>query len=113
MRTDLKSFQASGDIRNQPVQGQPSAYGVLRTRDSVVSIAAVNKTYGDLTSALPLGGLRSIGPASVFVYPNADLSAIMAQSGWSLTLRRREARPGIISTTFPVQSITLLAVPQL
>ena len=75
------TFQAAEDSPDQAAQDQLSTDGPLRVRDRVVSIGVTNKTYGDRTSTLPLADLRSNGPTSVFVDTNANLNAIMAQSG--------------------------------
>ena len=72
----------------------------------------INKTYGDLTATLSLDNLTPKGSTQVFLYSNANLAAIVAQSSLTVTPPSGGATASTISTTFPAQSITLLVVPQ-
>ena len=42
-------------------------HGALRTSDGVVTVVAVNKTYGDLTATLSLANLTPNGTAKTFL----------------------------------------------
>ena len=92
-------------------QGQLAVYGALRTTDSMVTVAVINKTYGDLTATLSLDNLTSSGPAKVYLYSNANLAGIVAQPNVTVTPPSSGGTASTISTTFPAHSITLLVVP--
>jgi hypothetical protein len=94
-------------------QSKLSVYGALRSADNAVTVVVINKTYGDLTATLSLDNLTSSsGSAQVFLYSNANLAAIVAQSPLTVTPPSGGGTASTISTTFPAQSITLLVVPQ-
>jgi hypothetical protein len=92
-------------------QAQLSVYGAQRTSDGAVTIVVINKTYGDLSSTLTLPNLTPTGPAKVYLYSNANLSAIVAQPAQTLTPPVSPATADTLTMTFPAQSITLLVVP--
>jgi hypothetical protein len=77
-----------------------------------VTVVVINKTYGDLTATLSLDNLTPNGSTQVFLYSNANLGAIVAQSPLTVTPPSGGGTASTISTTFPAQSITLLVVPQ-
>ena len=92
-------------------QGQLSVYGALRTSDNNYTIVVINKTYGDLTStALPRQLAAMDGPAKVFLYSNANLSSIVAQTPIAVA-PPASGTTSTITTAFPAQSITLFIVP--
>jgi hypothetical protein len=93
-------------------QSQLSVYGALRSTDQAVTVVVINKTYGDLTATLSLDNLAPNGSAQVFLYSNANLGAIVAQSPLTVTPPSGGGTASTISSTFPAQSITLLVVPQ-
>ena len=93
-------------------QSQLSVYGALRSTDQAVTVVVINKTYGDLTATLSLDNLTPNGSTQVFLYSNANLGAIVAQSPLTVTPPSGGGTASTISTTFPAQSITLLVVPQ-
>jgi cytolysin (calcineurin-like family phosphatase) len=95
-------------------QGQLSVYGALRTSDNAVTVVVINKTYGDLTSSLSLANLTPNGTtAKAFLYSNANLAAIVAQTPVTITPPAAGGTTSTISSyTFPAQSITLFVVPQ-
>jgi hypothetical protein len=98
---------------NSKAQNQLSVYGALRSTDQAVTVVVINKTYGDLTATLSLDNLApNGGSAQVFLYSNANLAAIVAQSPLTVTPPSGGGTASTISTTFPAQSITLLVVPQ-
>ncbi len=94
-------------------QGQLSVYGALRTADDMVTVVVINKTYGDLTSVLSLANLTPNGTAKVYVYSNANLNAITAQAGLTVTPPAPSSTTSTLTATFPAQSITLLVIPKL
>jgi hypothetical protein len=94
-------------------QSQLSVYGALRSTDQAVTVVVINKTYGELTATLSLDNLASSsGSAQVFLYSNANLAAIVAQSPLTVTPPSGGGTASTLSTTFPAQSVTLLVVPQ-
>jgi hypothetical protein len=93
-------------------QGALSVYGALRTADHAVTVVVINKTYGDLTDTLSLANLTPNGPATSFLYSNANLAAIVAQPNVPVTPPAAGSTTSTLSTTFPAQSITILVVPQ-
>jgi len=94
-------------------QSQLSVYGALRSADQAVTVVVINKTYGDLTATLSLNNLSSASTtAQVFLYSNANLAAIVAQSPLTVTPPSGGGTTSTISTTFPAQSITLFVLPQ-
>jgi hypothetical protein len=91
-------------------QGKLSVYGALRTSDNKVTLVVINKTYGNLTSALSVKGLpATTTSAQAFLYSNANLNAIVAQPAVVVTPGSGGAA-STISSTFPAQSITVLVM---
>ncbi len=91
-------------------QGKLSVYGALRTKDNMVTLVVINKTYGDLTSTLSLKNLpATTTSAQAYLYSNANLNAIVAEPNATVTPGAGGAA-STISTTFPAQSITLLVM---
>jgi hypothetical protein len=95
-------------------QGQLSVYGAVRASDNAVTVVVINKTYGELTSTLSLEGLPStVTSAQAFLYSNANLKAIVAQTAATVKPPASAGKPSTIANyTFPAQSITLFVVPQ-
>jgi len=92
-------------------QSKLAVYAATRTADNTATIMVINKTYGDLTSALSLANLTPAGPAKVFLYSNANLAAIVAQPALTVTAPVSPATTSTLAATFPAQSITLLVIP--
>ncbi len=93
-------------------QGKLSVYGAVRTKDNMITLVVINKTYGDLTSTLSVNNLpAAVTSAQAFLYSNANLSAIVAQPNVTVTPPSGSSTASTISTTFPAQSITLLVMP--
>ena len=84
-------------------QGRLSVYGAKRTSDGALTVMVVNKTFGDLTSALSLAHGNGASVAKRFVYSNADLKAIVAGPDVKL-------KAGLATITFPAASVTLRVV---
>jgi hypothetical protein len=93
-------------------QGKLSVYGALRTKDDMVTVVVLNKTYGDLTAPLSLANLTPGGPAKVFLYSNAHLAGIVAQPDLVVTAPTGGSTTSTITTTFPAQSITVFVIPK-
>jgi Glycoside hydrolase family 44 len=93
-------------------QGQLSVYGALRSSDNTVTVAVINKTYGELTSQVSLANLVPSGKAKVYQYSNANLGTIVALPGLTVTPPASGSTTSTVSATFPAQSITLLVVPK-
>jgi hypothetical protein len=93
-------------------QGQLSVYGALRTSDNSYTIVVLNKTFGDLTSTVSLAHHTAAAneTAKVYLYSNANLSSIVAQTSIAVT-PPASGTTSAITTTFPAQSITLFIVP--
>jgi len=93
-------------------QGKLSVYGALRTKDNMVTVVVINKTYGDLSSTLSLQNLTPDGPALAFLYSSAHLAGIVAQPNVTVTPPASGGTTSTLSTTFPAQSITILIIPK-
>jgi hypothetical protein len=103
---DMAISSVSGD------QGKLSVYGALRTKDNMVTVVVINKTYGDLTSTLSVDNLpASVTSAQSFLYSTGNLAAIVAQANVPVTPASGSSTASTISTKFPAQSITLLVMP--
>ena len=94
-------------------QSKLSVYGALRTADNSLTVIVINKTYGDLTSAISLENLTANGAAKVWLYSNANLSAIVAQPDLTVTAPAAGSTISVLTTTFPAQSITILVIPKM
>ena len=94
-------------------QGTLSVYGAVRSSDGAVTIVVINKTYGALTSTVSLENYpeTTAGTAASFLYSNANLGAIVAQAGVTITPPASGGTTSTIAATFPAQSITLLVAP--
>jgi hypothetical protein len=92
-------------------EGSLSIYGALRTSDNAVTVMVINKTYADQTQTLSLANVKASGPAKAYLYSNANLAAIVPQANIAVTAGSGSS-PSALSTTFPAQSITLIAIPQ-
>ena len=93
-------------------QGKLSVYGAMRSKDNVLTIIVINKTYGDFTSTLSLDNFTASGPAQAFLYSSANLKAIASQPGLTVTAPSGASTTSTLSTTFPAQSISLLVIPK-
>ena len=93
-------------------QGKLSIYGALRSKDNMLTVVVINKTYGDFTTTLSLANFAANGPAQSFLYSNANLNAIVAQPNLTVTAPAGGSTTSTLSTTFPAQSITIVIVPK-
>ena len=93
-------------------QGKLSVYGALRTKDNMLTIVVINKTYGDFTNTISLANFTASGPAQAFLYSDTNLTAITAQPNVPVTAPASGSTTSTLSATFPAQSITILIVPK-
>lgn len=82
-------------------QSKLAIYAAERSKDNMLTVMVLNKSFGDLTASVAL--TTSATSAQVYRYSNANLNAIthgadLAKNG------------GSFATTFPAQSITLLVL---
>ncbi len=94
-------------------QGKLAVYSALRTKDDVLTVVVINKTFGDLKADLPLGNFIAGGAAKVYRYSNADLNNIKQLSDITVPQPPTGSTTSTIKdVTFPAMSITLIAVPK-
>jgi len=86
-------------------QGQLAVYGAVRSGDGALTVIVINKTDGDLTSALALAGFKPGAAAKAFRYSAAHLDGIVPLDDQPVT-------PGGFSATYPAKSITEFVIPQ-
>ncbi len=97
---------AFGDVSVQSTsadQGQLAIYGAQRSNDGALTVMVINKTRGDLTSALSLSGFTSAGTAQVYRYAAANPTAIVPQANLPVTASG-------LTATFAANSISLIIV---
>lgn len=93
-------------------QGKLSIYGALRSKDNVLTIVVINKTYGDLTSTLSLGNFSASGVNQSFLYSAANINAIVPKTDVAVFAPSGGSTTTTVSTTFPAQSITIITIPK-
>jgi hypothetical protein len=93
-------------------QGKLSVYGSLRSKDNVLTIVVINKTYGDLTTTLNLANFSAGGAAQVWLYSAANVNAIVSKPNVAVLAPTGGSTNSSLSTAFPAQSITILAIPK-
>jgi hypothetical protein len=84
-------------------QGELSIYAAQRSSDNAVTILAINKTTGALSSAIAIANLNLPATAQVYTYSQANLTSIVHASDAAIT-------SGSISYTFPSYSAVLFVV---
>ncbi|HUB79599.1 MAG TPA: glycoside hydrolase family 44 protein [Bryobacteraceae bacterium] len=96
-----------GDTSVSATSDNPDQLSIFAAKryDSVLTIAVLNKTSSAITDSIALANFTPAGTAQVWQYSGANLSAIVRQPDIG-------ANSSGLSTTFPAQSITLLAIPQ-
>ncbi len=85
-------------------QSQLAIYGAQRSSDGTLTLVVINKTTGDLTTAINLTNFSAGSSASFYTYSNANLQAIVEQP--ALTVAN-----SAVSATFPAQSASVITVP--
>ncbi len=88
---------------NNAGQDALAVYGAQRTSDSALTVVVLNKTLGDLTTALSLSGFTPAASAQVWRYGPANLSQVVRESDVPISSSG-------LTATFPASSITLLVV---
>ena len=86
--------------------GELSIYAAQRSSDNAVTILAINKTTGALSSAIAIANLNPPPTAQVYTYSQATLTSIVHASDAAIT-------SGSISYTFPSYSAVLFVVQPL
>ena len=95
------SFGSTSVSATSTDQGRLSVYAATRP-DGTVTAVVVNKTGGDLSSAVTVAGAALSPVAQVYRYSPADLAHVVTSS---------QAVSGVTTMTFPAQSITTLVMP--
>jgi hypothetical protein len=85
-------------------QGQVAVYAARKGKAGALTLMAINKTGGALTSAITLGHFIAGGNAKVWRYSAANLGAIQRPASVPVTA-------GVLTATLPANSITLYVVP--
>jgi hypothetical protein len=114
---DTVLTSTSSNSSNADAEGKLAVYGAIDTTGAAtgtVTVVVINKTYGALTSTLSLAGLSaSSTTAQTYLYSSANLNAIVAQPGVTVTPPAGASTTSTIANyTFPAQSITLFVIPQ-
>lgn len=92
-------------------QGKLSVYAAMRTKDGVLTVVVINKTFGDLKADLPLANFTAGGAAKVYQYSSADLNNIKQLSDITVPQPPSGSTTSTIQgVTFPAMSITVIAV---
>ena len=82
-------------------QEKLSIYAAQRSGDLALTLMIINKTGGDLTSAVSLSNFTPASQAQVYRYSSANLNAIQHLADQAVT-------PSGFTATFPANSITLI-----
>ncbi len=111
------SFGDTGVQSASADQGQLAIYGAQRTADGAVTLMVINKTGGDLRSALALSGYMPNGQAQVYSYSLANLNRIVRQADLPVGARGFTATYAanaitLVVLTPPAQPLPLPPVPQ-
>jgi hypothetical protein len=88
-------------------QSRLAIYAAQRSKDNMLTVLVLNKSFGALTSSVSL--TTSATSAQVYQYSNANLSAITKLSNATVS---QSNGVGSVALTFPAQSITLLVMPR-
>src|SRR6202522_4140395 len=83
--------------------GELSIYAAQRSSDNAVTILAINKTTGALSSAIAIANLNLPSTAQVYTYSQATLTSIVHASDAAIT-------NGSISYSFPSYSAVLFVI---
>ncbi|MCC6454338.1 MAG: hypothetical protein IT328_05300 [Caldilineaceae bacterium] len=86
-------------------QARLSLYAAQRSSDGALTLVIINKGDSDLSAQLTLANFTASAPAQLYRYSDANLTAIVHGAEQPITT-------GIISATYPTNSITLLVIPQ-
>ncbi len=85
-------------------QDSLAIYASLRVSDGALTLMVINKTGGNLTSAVSLGGFTPQPAAAVYRYSAANLTAIQHLANQTVSATG-------FTADFPANSITLLVIP--
>ena len=109
---DKSTFGDQAITSTSADQSKLSVYGALRSKDNMLTVVVINKTYGDFTDTVSLANITAAGPAQSFLYSSANLKAIVAQPNVNITVPSGGGTASTLSMTFPAQSITILVIPK-
>ncbi len=90
-------------------QSKLAVYAAERSKDNMLTVLVLNKSFGDLTSSVGL--TTSATSAQVFRYSNADINSITKLADAPVT-QPAGGGAASVAMTFPAQSITLLVMPR-
>jgi len=90
-------------------QSKLAIYAAQRSKDNMLTVLVLNKTFGALTSSVGL--TTSATSTQVFQYSNANPSAIVKLANTAVT-QPSSGGAASVAMTFPAQSITLLVMPR-
>lgn len=91
-------------------QGKLSIYAARRNKDHVLTVVAINKTFGDLTDDVVLEHFRAKGSAKLYQYSGVDLKRIREAEPRKVTWSRKNKASVVEQEVFPAMSVTLLAI---
>jgi uncharacterized protein (TIGR03437 family) len=97
---------AFGETSVQATTGDPDRLSIFAAQrsDNALTILVLNKTTGDLSSAVGVANFSADAKAQVWRYSGANLSSIVRQPD-------ADVAGGSVSAVFPAYSMTLLIVP--
>jgi len=97
---------AFGETSVQATTGDPDRLSIFAAQrsDNALTILVLNKTTGDLSSAVAISDYAAQAKAQVWRYSGANLSSIVRQPDVDVA-------GGSVSAVFPAYSMTLLVVP--
>ncbi len=90
-------------------QSTLAIYAAERSKDNMLTVLVLNKSFGALTSSMGL--TTSATSAQVFQLSNANTSAIVKQANVTVT-QPSGGGAASVAMTFPAQSMTLLVMPR-
>ena len=97
------TFGETGVQATSADQGKLAIYAAVRS-DLNLTAVVINKTANDLSSTLSLSNFQAGAAAKVWRYSGANLGAIVAQPDVAMS-------GAGLTTVFPANSITMLAIP--
>ena len=97
---------AFGETSVQATTGDPDRLSIFAAQrsDDALTVMVLNKTTGDLSSAVGIANFHGEAKAQVWRYSGADLSSIVRQPD-------ADVAGASVSAVFPAYSMTLLVVP--
>jgi len=104
-------FGDSSIVAGSSDQGKLAVYAALRSKDEMVTIVVVNKTFGDLKSDVVLAHLKTEKHAKVYQYSGANLVKIRELPDAKVAhVSKKDKTEALRAQVFPAMSITLFVV---